>query len=445
MKKVLLVTSNPIFIRVFKIASIFTSSIALIFILTSFGVFGKLPSVKEIKNPNLSLASEIISSDGVVLGKLGFENRTTVTYNEIPKNLIDALIATEDERFYSHGGIDLRSTARAVCKPGSGGASTITQQLAKNLFTREPSKSFVKRVFQKLKEWVIAVKIERNYTKEEILAMYLNTQDFVFNAVGIESASNIYFGKQLKDLKVEEAAVLVAMLKNPVLYNPNIDKFKNNSLRRRNIVFKQMHRNDFITKKEKDSLQNLPLELNFSPETHYTGSATYFRSHLQKEMLEWSKDVQERYGKKYDIYRDGLKIYVTIDSRMQKYAEESVNEHMSNLQHHFNKEQARNRTAPFYNLSKSEINSIYNRAKRNSQRYKRLKKQNKSEKYIDSIFNVKREMTVFTYNGEKDTVFSPMDSIKYYKTFLRSGLLSVEPQTGYVKAWVGGVNFKYFN
>ena len=426
-----------------RITTLFTLIVALFFLSISLGFFGNLPSIREIKNPKLNLASEIISSDGVVIGKLGVENRTSVSYYQLPKHLINALIATEDERFFNHGGVDLRSTARAIFKPGTGGASTITQQLAKNLFTKDVSRSTTKRVFQKMKEWLIAAEIERNYTKKEIITIYLNNQDFVFNAVGIESAAKIYFGKDLKDLKVEESAVLVAMLKNPVLYNPNIKKFRENCLKRRNLVFYQMYRNNFITKKEKDSLQQLPLKITYSPETHYNGLATYFRSHVQKFMLAWVKE-KKLIGKHYDLYRDGLKIYVTIDSRMQQHAEKALYRHLSNLQHHFNEEQKNNKTSPFYNLTSSEIKAIYNNAKVNSYRYKKLKKTGKTYSEIEKVFNTKTNMKVFSYKGEIDTIMSPMDSIKYYKTFLRSGLLSMEPGTGHVKAWVGGVDFKYF-
>ena len=429
---------------VLRLATIGLSFIVLILLLTSFGAFGEIPTVEELDNPDINIASEIISSDGKTLGKFAFENRTPIKFKEIPESLINALIATEDERFYSHSGIDLRSTARAICKPGSGGASTITQQLAKNLFTKNVSKNKAKRVIQKLKEWIVAVKLEKRYSKNQILEMYLNAQDFVFNAVGIRSASRIYFGKEPKNLKIEEAAVIVAMLKNPVLYNPNIKKFKNNSLQRRNVVFKQMVRNNFISEKEKDSLQNLPLKINYTPETHYTGSATYFRGYLKKYMQNWVEHNRKLNGEKYDIYKDGLKIYVTLDSRMQNYAENAVFEHMSNLQKYFDKEQSKNKRAPFYNLSKNQIYDIINTAKYNSSRYRSLKKQEKSDKEIDEIFNKKTKMTVFTYDGEKDTIMSPLDSIKYYKSFLRSGLLSMEPQTGHIKAWVGGVDYKYF-
>jgi penicillin-binding protein 1A len=420
-------------------------SILLIFLLASWGVFGPLPTFEELENPQKNLATEVISADGVTLGKYAFQNRTPVGFKDLPDNLIQALIATEDERFYEHSGIDFRGTARAVVKLGKGGgASTITQQLAKNLFNKGGSSNTVTRLTQKVKEWIVAIKLERQYTKNEIIAMYLNTQGFLFNAVGIRSAARIYFGKEPKDLDLQESAILVAMLKNPRQYNPHREISKNKSLNRRNVVFAQMAKNGFITEQEKDSLQKLPLKINFTPESHNDGLATYFREYLRSYLKKWVKDNPKPNGELYNINRDGLKIYVTIDSRMQKYAQEAMYEHMSNLQGYFNREQKRNKTAPFYDLEDEQIESIYRRAKKNSDRYKGLKKAGKSEKYIDSVFNAKTDMRVFSWKGEIDTIMSPNDSIKYYKFFLRSGLLSIEPQTGHIKAWVGGINHKYF-
>ena len=420
-------------------------SVLLIFLLASFGVFGALPTFEELENPQKNLATEVISSDGVTLGKYAFQNRTPVNFKDLPDNLIKALIATEDERFYDHSGIDFRGTLRAVVKLGKGGgASTITQQLAKNLFTKRASSNAFKRVMQKVKEWIVAVKLERQYTKDEIIAMYLNTQGFLFNAIGIRSASRIYFGKEPKDLDLQESVILVAMLKNPRQYNPNREISKGKSLTRRNVVFAQMAKNEFITQQEKDSLQKLPLKINFTPESHNDGLATYFREYLRGYLKKWVKDNPKPNGELYNINRDGLKIYVTIDSRMQKYAQEAMYEHMRNLQKYFDKEQKRNKTAPFYDLEDEQIDMIYKRAMKNSDRYKRLKRAEKSEKYIDSVFKAKTAMKVFSWKGEIDTVMSPNDSIRYYKYFLRSGLLSIEPQTGHIKAWVGGINHKYF-
>ena len=420
--------------------------IILMFFIASFGGFGALPSFEDLENPQSNLATEVISADGVTIGKYAKENRTPITYKELPQNLVNALIATEDERFYEHSGIDFRGTARAVIKLGSGGgASTITQQLAKNLFTKNASSNKIKRVLQKMKEWVVAIKLERQYTKEEIIAMYLNTQDFIFNAVGIRSASRIYFGKEAKDLDLHEAAIIVAMLKNPRQYNPNRVISKGKSLERRNVVFAQMEKNDFITEEEKDSLQQLPLKIHFNPESHSDGYATYFRAHLQKVMRNWVENNPKPDGEKYDIFKDGLKIYVTIDSRMQKYAEEAVKEHMANVQSYFFTEQKRNKNAPFYGIGKEDIDRIIERGKRNSDRYIRLKAAGKSKREIDEIFNTKTDMTVFSWKGDFDTIMSPNDSIKYYKFFLRSGLVSIEPQSGHIKAWVGGIDNKHFN
>ncbi len=420
--------------------------IILMFFIASFGGFGALPSFEDLENPQSNLATEVISADGVTIGKYAKENRTPITYKELPQNLVNALIATEDERFYEHSGIDFRGTARAVIKLGSGGgASTITQQLAKNLFTKNASSNKIKRVLQKMKEWVVAIKLERQYTKEEIIAMYLNTQDFIFNAVGIRSASRIYFGKEAKDLDLQEAAIIVAMLKNPRQYNPNRVISKGKSLERRNVVFAQMEKNDFITEEEKDSLQQLPLKIHFNPESHSDGYATYFRAHLQKVMRNWVENNPKPDGEKYDIFKDGLKIYVTIDSRMQKYAEEAVKEHMANVQSYFFTEQKRNKNAPFYRIGKEDIDRIIERGKRNSDRYIRLKAAGKSKREIDEIFNTKTDMTVFSWKGDFDTIMSPNDSIKYYKFFLRSGLVSIEPQSGHIKAWVGGIDNKHFN
>ena len=420
------------------------SLILLLFFIASVGGFGALPTFEELENPQTNIATEVISTDGKTIGKYATENRTPINYKELPENLINALVATEDERFYEHSGIDFKGTARAILKPGTGGASTITQQLAKNLFNNGGSSNKIKRVLQKVKEWIVAVKLERQYTKKEIIAMYLNTQDFIFNAVGIRSAARIYFDKEPKELDLQEAAIIVAMLKNPRQYNPNREISKKKSLRRRNVVFAQMAKNNLLSEKEKDSLQKLPLKINYTPESHDEGYATYFRTHLQKELKKWVKKHPKPNGEYYNIYRDGLKIYTTIDSRMQQYAEEAVTEHMANLQSFFFKEQKRNKTAPFYDLERKEIISILERAKRNSDRYKRLKKAGKDKKYIDNVFKTKTKMRVFSWKGTIDTIMSPNDSIFYYKHFLRSGLVSIEPQSGHIKAWVGGINNKFF-
>ena len=419
----------------------------LVFLLASWGVFGELPTFEELENPEKNLATEVISSDGVTLGKYAFKNRTPVGFKDLPDNLVNALIATEDERFYEHSGIDFRGLARAIVKLGKGGgASTITQQLAKNLFNKGGSSSTVKRLTQKVKEWIVATKLERQYTKNEIVAMYLNTQGFLFNAIGIRSASRIYFGKEPKDLDIQESAILVAMLKNPRQFNPNREISKGKSLIRRNVVFAQMAKNEFITQQEKDSLQQLPLKINFTPESHNDGLATYFREYLRDYLKKWTKNNPKPNGELYNINRDGLKIFVTLDSRMQQYAQEAVQEHMSNLQSYFFKEQKNNESAPFYDLEEEQVTSIYTRARKRSERYRKMKKNGYSEKQIDSAFDAKTDMRVFSWNAQRevDTILSPNDSIQYYKTILRSGLLSIEPQTGHIKAWVGGINHKYF-
>ncbi|MDD3720964.1 MAG: transglycosylase domain-containing protein [Lutibacter sp.] len=417
--------------------------IILLFLLASFGAFGALPSFEELENPENNTASEVISIDGKTLGKYAYENRTPVKYKELPENLINALIATEDERFYEHSGIDFKATLRAVVKLGKdGGGSTITQQLAKLLFHGEGSRNIVERILQKVKEYVIAVRLERQYTKQEILTMYLNRYDFINLAVGIRSASRIYFGKEPIDLKIPESAMLVGMLKNASYFNPlrREELVKN----RRNVVLNQMYKNDFITKKQRDTFQASPLNLDVHKEGHSDGSATYFREYLRDFMKTWIKNNPKPDGTDYNLQRDGLKIYVTIDSRMQKYAEEAMKEHMANLQRVFNKEQKRNKTAPFYDLNKDQVASTLAQAMKRSDRWIRMKSNGASEQEIKASFEEKTNMSVFSYKGEIDTLMTPYDSIRYYKQILRAGLLSIEPQTGHVKAWVGGVNYKHF-
>jgi penicillin-binding protein 1A len=432
--------------KFWKIFIIGFVSVIVFFLLASWGVFGTMPSFDELENPDSNVATEIISSDGETLGKFYMQNRTPVKYSDLPQHLVDALIATEDERFYEHAGIDTRGTLRAAISLGSsGGASTITQQLAKNLFHGEGSRFFVWRIVQKAKEWIIATRLERQYTKQEIIAMYLNTVDFVNNAVGIRSASKIYFNKEPKDLKVEEAAVLVGMLKNPSLYNPRRESRKEIVTARRNTVLGQMVKNNKLDEAEKVKLEKEPIKLNYSPESHKEGIATYFREYLRAYMEKWVEDNPKKDGGgTYDIYRDGLKIYTSIDSKMQKYAEEAVDEHLANLQEEFFIQQKKNKNAPFINISEAETKKILDRAMRNSERWRMMNEKGFDEDDIIKSFDIKTEMTVFTWKGEKDTVMTPMDSIRYYKHFLQTGLMSMEPQTGYVKAWVGGINYKHF-
>ena len=419
--------------------------VVLLFLMAGWGVFGTMPTFEELENPETNLATEIFSSDGETLGKYYTENRTPVKYEDLPQHLVDAIVATEDERYYQHAGIDPKGTIRAAVYLGArGGASTIPQQLAKLLFTEDVSSNTVARIIQKMKEWIIATRLERQYTKEEIITMYLNKYDFLYQAVGIRSASKIYFGKEPKDLKIEEAAVLVAMLKNPILYNPAKEEFRENSLQRRNVVLSQMEKNNYITTEEEDSLQQLPLDINFSPQGHDEGVATYFRVYLQGFMKDWIKKNPKTNGEEYNMYRDGLKIYTSIDSRMQEYAEDAVEMHISNLQKEFNRQNENNVTAPFRDISLEERNKIIRDAMRRSERWRLMEADGKSSEEIINSFDKETKMSVFSWDGIKDTLMTPRDSIIYYKSFLQSGLMSMKPQTGEVKAWVGGIYFKDF-
>ena len=421
--------------------------IAMPFVLASMGVLGEMPDHTILENPKTDLASEIISNDNKTLGKFYFDdNRTPVTYDDLSKHLVDNLVATEDERFYEHSGIDFRRTFTAIAQLGSkGGGSTITQQLAKLLFHQKEGRgSLINRMSQKFKEYVIATRLERQYTKQEIIAMYYNIYDFGNNGDGIRSATRIYFGKEPKDINQEEAAVLVGMFKNSSLYNPITNPVGVRN--RRNVVYKQMNRNEIITEQQKDSLQKLPLKLNFTPEHHNAGLATYFREHLKKEMKKWIKDnPKNKEGDKFNLYNDGLKIHVTIDSRMQEFAETAMKKHMKNLQAELDEQNKKNKTAPFRDLNKKEIDKLLKTAMRRSERYRVYTKElGKSKAEAYASFDVKKKMRVFSWNGEIDTIMTPRDSMLYYKKFLRSGLLSIEPQTGNVKAWVGGINHKHF-
>lgn len=438
---------SPYVKKFWKIFGYTFLGVILFFFLASWGVFGKMPDFKELEDPSYNVATEIISSDGQTLGKFYLENRTPVKYADLPKSLTEALVATEDVRFYEHSGIDAHGTLRAIASLGtSGGASTITQQLAKNLFHGEGSKNIIMRMIQKVKEWIIATRLERQYTKEEIIAMYFNTVDFTHNAVGIRSATKTYFGKEPKDLKVEESAVIVGMLKNPSLYNParTSDTFKKRMKDRRNTVLGQMVKNGKLSEGEKAKLETEDIKIHYSPESHKEGIATYFREYLRGFMADWTKTHKKEDGTEYDIYRDGLKIYTTIDSKMQQYAEEAVHAHLANLQEEFMIEQKGNKNAPFVNISDAETKKILNRAMRNSERWRIMSDQGKTEDEIIKSFSVKTDMNVFTWKGERDTIMTPLDSIRYYKHFLQTGVMSMEPQTGFVKAWVGGIDYKYF-
>jgi penicillin-binding protein 1A len=407
--------------------------------LTALGVFGELPSFEELENPNSSLASEVYSADMKTLGKYYIQNRVNVHYKDLSPNLVNALKATEDVRFEEHSGVDIKGLLRVFVKTiilqqDAGGGSTLTQQLAKNLFPRGETNK-VKIVFQKLKEWIIAVRLERNYTKQEILAMYLNTVEFGNNAFGIKSAATTYFNKQPSELKMEEAALLVGMLQAPSRYNPvrNVES----ATFRRNTVIGQMEKYKFITEEQKDSLLKLPIKLNFRQESHTEGLAQYFREILRQDLLKWCKEHKKADGSPYNLYRDGLRIYTTIDTRMQQYAEEAVKEHFTELQ------------KTFYDHWKGRVPwadqpQLIDEAMKRSDRYISMKKAGASEAEIKKAFAKKTEMTVFSWKGERDTLMSPLDSIKYYKMFYQTGFMSMEPQTGYVRAWVGGNNYKYF-
>ena len=413
------------------------------FLFASWGLFGSMPSFEDLENPDSNLATEIISSDGVVLGKYFKTNRSQLKYSDLPKNLVEALVATEDARFYEHSGIDGRGTLRAVFSLGTnGGASTLTQQLAKQLFHGEGSKFLPFRIVQKIKEWIIAIRLERQYTKNEILAMYCNVYDFGNYSVGVSSAAQTYFSKDPKDLTIDESAILVGMFKNSGLYNPvrNPQGVKN----RRNVVLSQMAKAKMISEAEKERLQALPITLKFKLESHREDIAIYFREYLRDYMKKWVAENKKPDGSDYDIYKDGLKIYTTIDSRMQTYAEEAVAAHMQNLQQQFFIDQKNNKNAPFVNITQAETDRIMMQAMKNSVRWAQMKEMDKSEDDIIASFKVKTKMRVFTWKGERDTVMTPLDSIRYYKHFLQSGLMSMEPQTGAIKAWVGGINYKYF-
>ena len=421
-------------------------SFVSIFLAAGFGLLGKMPEFRQLENPKTNLATQIFSADNKVIGKFYYnDNRTPLYYEEIPKNLIDALIATEDERFYDHSGIDLRSTLRAVVYLGEkGGASTVSQQLARQLFTGVRSRNTLDAVVQKIKEWVIAVQLERRYTKKEILTMYLNLYDFNYNADGLRSAANIYFSKEPSELLLEESAMLVGMLKNSSLYNPIRRPELVTS--RRNIVFQQMLRNEMLTQKEVDSLQQLPLQIQFNPQSHREGLATYFRAYLRQFMLNWILDNPKPDGEKYNLYLDGLTIYTTLDSKMQTYAENAVKEHMSNLQDAFFEQNTPkwNPTAPFLDLTEKEVERLMGQAMMRSERWRKMKLAGKTEDEIKASFEQKTAMRIFSWKGEIDTVMRPIDSIRHYKHFLRSGMMSMNPQTGHVKAWVGGINYKHF-
>ena len=429
--------------------------IILLFLFASWGVFGKMPNIDDLHNPKTNLASEIISADGQLIAKYYLDdNRTPIDYDELPKHLVDALIATEDARFHKHSGIDWYGTLRAFVFLGRrGGASTISQQLARQLFVGEHSKNTLERITQKFKEWVIAIRLEEQYTKEEIIAQYFNIYDFGNNADGIRSAARIYFSKEPIELDIRESAMLVGMFKNSSLYNPIPSRNPIGVKNRRNVVLGQMEKYDYISETLKDSLQKTELDLKFSPETHREGMATYFRAYLQEFMKDWASQDENKKpdGSKYNIYLDGLKIHTTIDSRMQKYAEDAVAQHMPRLQAEFFHQNMpqRNPTAPFLELDKDEIKNLMNTGMRRSERWRKMKyDMGKDEEEIIASFEKPVPMNIFSWKdgtySEIDTILTPMDSMRYYKSFLRPAMMAMEPQTGHVKAWVGGMNYKHF-
>ncbi len=448
--------------------------VVIVFWLISKGWIGYMPPLEDLQNPKNVYASEVYSADMQVLGSYyKGANRVEVEYKDISPYMVDALVSTEDVRFYQHPGVDLKALFRAVVLLGrAGGGSTLTQQLSKQLYSPTAGNIF-ERALQKPIEWVIASELERLYSKEEIITMYLNQFDFLYNAVGIKSAAQIYFNTTPDKLKIEEAAMLVGMCKNPSLYNPI--RHPERATSRRNVVLSQMCKNDCITAEQRDSLQQLPLELHYRSVDHKQGLAPYFREYLRtvltaKEPKEsdyssWNKDQyqldknqwdnnplygfcnknRKADGSKYDLYNDGLRIYTTIDSRMQTYAEEAVNEHIQYLQEQFFKEKRKKSYAPFSrSLTTEEIDAILNRSMKQSERYRTMKNAGKSEKEIQTAFNTPVEMRVFSYKGMIDTVLSPLDSIRYQKYFLRCGFMSMDPHSGHVKAYVGGPNFANF-
>ena len=417
---------------------------AILIFSIGLGLFGRLPDLRALENPKSNQASEVISDDNVVLGTYYVQNRSNVRYDEISPNVINALIATEDIRFYNHSGIDFKRTFTVIFYNLMGkrqGASTITQQLALNLFSKEGrSKNFIKRLIQKSQELIVAVKLERQYTKEEIVTMYLNTVDFgSYNTFGIKSAARTYFSTTPDKLEPEQAAILIGMLKGPSLYNPYRNPER--ALLRRNTVIENMSQANYISDAEEERLKTIPLKLVFNPSDHNEGSAPYFRAVLKKDIqltLE-ENSIYKADGTPYDLDRDGLKIYTTLNSRMQKYAEQSQQEYLKTLQVQFNNSWKGRDPFNF-----KEAKSLIDQGMRRSDRYQQLKAEGKTEDEILKNFKTPTRMSIFSWRGEIDTLMRPLDSIKYYKLMLRNAVMSMEPQTGYIRAWVGGTNFTHF-
>ena len=421
-----------------KIYSSIIAIIALLFIFLIVGVFGSLPSTRDLENPQTSLATSVFASDGTVLGKYFEQNRTNIQFSNLPPCLIQALLATEDVRFYDHTGVDMKAIGRAIMgvltHDSKGGGSTITQQLAKNLFPRKRVSKLM-LVFRKLKEWVIAAKLEHAYTKEEIMAMYFNTVEFSDNAYGISSAAKIYFSKPVDSLLTEEAAMLVGMLKAPSQYNPRLHP--DAARKRRNVVLDQMLHYNFITVAQRDSLFHLPITLAFDADTHEEGIAPYFREYLRLYLRDYFDKHPKADGTKYNIYKDGLKIYTTIDTRMQRYAEIAQREHLTEWQDLFFK--TWKDKDPW-----KEFPEEWERTYTQSIRYKQYKADGKNRAEIDTLMNTPVQMHIFSWHGEKDTLMSPRDSIRYHRMFLQNGFLALDPETGHIRVWVGGDNYKYF-
>ena len=455
--------------------------VVVVFALIWNGAIGYMPDMEDLQNPISRFATQIYSTDGKVIGtwNINKSNRIPVPYSKLSPHLVHALVATEDERFYEHSGIDFYALGRAIIKRGilgqtsAGGGSTITQQLAKQLYSH-PVRTTAERLLQKPIEWVIAIKLERYFTKEEIIALYLNYFDFLHGAVGIKTAANTYFNKEPKDLTVNEAATLIGLCKNPSLFNPV--RYHQRCTERRNVVLAQMEKSGYLSSSEFNNLKSDSLVLNFHRTDHKDGTAAYFREFLRRYMTakkpaigeypEWNKKQyvldslawetdplygwcnkhRKKNGQPYNIYTDGLKVYTTIDSRMQKYAEEAVYAHVARyLQPAFNAENKKKPNAPFTDqLSSKEVNQIMKKAMVQSDRYRTMKEAGFSEEEILASFHKPVDMTVYAYHGDIDTIMTPYDSIRYYKSFLRSGFVSMDPRTGYVKAYVGGLDFSHF-
>ena len=418
--------------------------IAALFFAVSQGFLGSMPDVKELENPDIYVASEIYSSDGKLLGKFEKEKTQPVTYKDLPPYLIYALQAKEDERFKEHSGIDIQSVARAVAFGGKrGGGSTITQQLAKLLFTDNVSQNKIQRAFQKLKEWVVAVSLEKRYTKEEIITLYFNKFDFLYNANGIEMASKIYFNKPTSQLTLPEAAMFVAMLENPVKNNPMRNETRARA--RRDVVLDQMLKTGYLDQQTYQKAVETPIVLDYHPvKSIDEGYSAYYKFYLRKEIDGYLKDYEKKTGKTLNLFKDGLKIYITLDSKMQTYAEEAIKEHLTDLQKRFDAEQRGRKQRPFYLINDKEINSIMMSAVKRTGRYKQLKNAGVSEDSILLDFKKPVKTSRFTWNGEEEVEMSPWDSIRYHKQIAQAGLMSMVPGTGEIKAWVGGINWQHF-